>query len=56
MIPPFEAGVVKQVCRIIGELYSGTELTRLADEIPLSRDPGEGHTKWRRLEYAVSAN
>jgi len=55
-IPPFEAGVVEQVCRVIGDLYSGTELTRLAEEIPLSRDPGEGRTKWRRLDSAVSAN
>lgn len=25
-------------------------------EVPLRADPGEGHTKWRRLAYAISSN
>lgn len=54
--PPFPAGALEQVCKLIGELYSGTELTRIMAQIPLRSDPGEGITKWRRLAYAVSSN
>lgn len=55
-IPPFPSGTIERCCKIIGELYSGTELTRLLVEVPLRNDPGEGITKWRRLAHAVSSN
>lgn len=54
--PPFPAGTLEQTCKLIGDLYSGSELTRIIAEIPLRNDPGEGNTKWRRLAYAVSSN
>lgn len=52
--PPFPAGIVEQVARIISDLYTGTELTRLLSEVGLRDDPGEGLTKWRRVEYALA--
>lgn len=51
--PPFPSGTLEQACKAIGDLYSGSELTRLLAEIPLTKDPGEGNTKWRRLVSAV---
>ncbi|MCJ1682341.1 TIGR02391 family protein [Rathayibacter sp. VKM Ac-2928] len=53
---PFSAGVLEQTCRLLAELYTGTELTRIRAEVPLRQDPGEAVTKWRRLAHAVSAN
>ncbi|WP_458115677.1 TIGR02391 family protein [Arthrobacter sp. D2-10] len=54
--PPFPAGTLEHVCKLIAELYSGSELTRIMAEIPLRSDPGEGNTKWRRLAHSVSSN
>lgn len=56
MIPPFPSGTLESVCKVIGELYIGSELTRILAEVPLKNDPGEGATKWRRLAVAVNAN
>lgn len=55
-ISAFPLGTVVGVSKMIGDLYSGTELTRTTGEVPLRSDPGEGHTKWRRLAHAVSSN
>ena len=52
-VPPFPAGTVEGVAKVIGELYSGSELTRVLAEVPLKDDPGEGNTKWRRIAHAV---
>jgi uncharacterized protein (TIGR02391 family) len=54
--PPFPSGALEQTCKLIGDLYSGSELTRIMAEIPLKNDLGEGNTKWRRLAFAVSSN
>lgn len=55
-INAFPSGTVEGVSKIIGDLYSGTELTRITGEVPLRSDPGKGYTKWRRLAHAVSSN
>lgn len=55
-ISAFPLGTIEGVSKIVGDLYSGTELTRIIAEVPLRSDPGEGHTKWRRLAHAVSSN
>ena len=55
-IDAFPSGTVEGVAKVIGDLYSGTELTRLSDAVPLRADPGEGHTKWRRLAHAIASN
>lgn len=41
-IPPFPSGTLESVCKIIGGLYSGAELTGLLSEVPLHDDPAEG--------------
>lgn len=48
--PPFPAGTLEHTCKIVAELYSGSELTRILAEIPLRTDPGEGHTKPRSTD------
>jgi hypothetical protein len=55
-ISAFPGGTLESVCKIIGDLYSGSELTRICAEVPLRGDPGEGITKWKRLYNAVAAN
>jgi uncharacterized protein (TIGR02391 family) len=55
-LAPMPSGTIEHCCKIVGDLYSGTELTRLVGEVPLRNDPGEGVTKWRRLAHAVSTN
>lgn len=55
-IQPFPAGTVEGVAKVLGELYSGSEVTRVLAEVPLRDDPGEGITKWRRIAHALSAN
>lgn len=55
-IRSFPAGTIETVAKVIGDLYSGSELTRIAAEVPLKGDPGEGHTKWRRLAHALSSD
>ena len=53
-IPLFAQGTIEGAAKAIGELYSGSELTRVLDEARLRGDPGEGHTKWRRLALVVA--
>lgn len=55
-IAPFPAGTIESAARVLAELYSGSELTRLMAEVPLRDAPGEGNTKWRRIAHALSAN
>ena len=55
-VAPFPAGTIEAVARIVGDQYTGSELTVLAAEVPLTDDPGEGLTKWRRLAHALSSN
>ncbi|UDH01744.1 TIGR02391 family protein [Rhodococcus opacus] len=56
VISPFPLGTVEAVSRIVGDLYSGSELTVICAEVPLRDDPGEGQTKWRRLAHAISSH
>lgn len=55
-ISAFPLGTIEGVSKIVGDLYSGTELARIIAEVPLRSDPGEGHNKWCRLAHAVSSN
>ena len=51
--PPFSQGTIEEIAKIIGELYSGSELTRLLDQANLSDPLGYGETKWKRLVAAL---
>lgn len=54
-IPPFTAGTIESIAHAVGELYSGSELTRLLADKRLPDPLGEGQTKWRRLAAAMIA-
>lgn len=50
---PFSQGVIEEVAKIVGGLYSGSELTRILDQVGLSDPLGSTTTKWRRLASAM---
>ncbi len=42
LISPFQPGTIEDVAKVIGELYSGSELTHILVEVGIrKRDPGE---------------
>lgn len=54
--PSFGTGSVEEIARSIGELFSGSVLTRVIRDAKLDKyDPGEGNTKWRRIAAAMDA-
>ena len=54
-IPAFSSGTVERVAGVIGEAYSGRQITSLLHDVKCGRfDPGEGLTKWKRIDEAVS--
>ena len=53
-IAPFGHGSIENIARIIGELYTGPELTRILASVGGMPDPlGEGQTKWKRLAASM---
>jgi uncharacterized protein (TIGR02391 family) len=52
--PPFPQGTVEDVAKIIGDLYRGSELTRILAQARIADPLGEGATKWKRLAEAIS--
>jgi uncharacterized protein (TIGR02391 family) len=54
-IDPFPLATIEDACKTIGDLYTGSELTRILADVGVGRyDPGEGNTKWKRLAQAVN--
>lgn len=53
-IPPLDDAAVTSVAKAIGDLYSGSELSRILTATKLSDDDGEGATKWKRLYNAIA--
>jgi uncharacterized protein (TIGR02391 family) len=53
--PPFSASVIEQVCRILGDAVTGSEIPNLIAPLrKTGESPGEqGNTKWKRLFNAV---
>lgn len=49
----FSAGTIEAVAKAIGELYSGSELTRILASTKLPDPLGERVTKWKRLAAAM---
>jgi hypothetical protein len=56
LISPFDDATITGVSKAIGELYSGSELTRVLAAAKLVDADGEGPTKWKRLHNAVAAH
>lgn len=52
-IAPFGHGSIENIARIIGELYSGDELTRIFASIEMPDPLGAGQTKWKRLAASM---
>lgn len=52
-VDPFTHGTVENIARIVGELYTGPELTRILASVKLPDPAGEGTTKWRRLAASM---
>lgn len=52
--PPFPLGSIEDIAKIIGDLYSGSELGRILAQANLPDPPlGPSMTKWKRLAAAV---
>lgn len=55
-IPAFRSGSIEEIARSIGDIYTGSTLTRVLQDAGLKEyDPGIQHTKWRRLAEAMNA-
>ncbi|WP_396912836.1 TIGR02391 family protein [Mycolicibacterium sp.] len=52
-IAPFGHGSIENIARIIGELYTGSELTRILMSVGMPDPLGEGQTKWKRLAASM---
>lgn len=52
-IAPFGHGSIENIARIIGELYTGPELTRLLASVGMPDPLGDGQTKWKRLAASM---
>ena len=49
----FGHGSIENIARIIGELYTGPELTRILASVGMPDPLGEGQTKWKRLATSM---
>lgn len=54
IVPAFSIATVESVAKAVGDLYSGSELTRMLAEVRLKDALGEGMTKWKRLAAAMA--
>lgn len=51
--PPFSQGSIEEIAKIVGDLYSGSELTRILVQVGLPDPLGSAMTKWKRLAAAM---
>ena len=52
---PFSPAAVEQICRVLGEVVTGSEIPNLIAPLKVSEAPGEEtNTKWKRLFNAVA--
>lgn len=53
-IPIFNSGTVEAISKVIGDLYTGSQLTEIFIDVGISRhDPGSSATKWLRIARAL---
>jgi uncharacterized protein (TIGR02391 family) len=52
-VQAFSVGTIEAVAKIVGELYSGSELTRILASVNLPDPLSEGMTKWKRLAASM---
>ena len=54
--PPFSAGAVEEVCKVLGEAVTGSQIPNIIACLRVPESPGdERNTKWKRLFNAVAA-
>ena len=51
----FDPATIEGLARLLGEQYTGSTLTRLFQQARVDDVLGEGHTKWRRIDDALTA-
>lgn len=51
--PTFPPGSIEEIAKIVGDLYNGSELTRILDQVGLPDPLGSAMTKWKRLAAAM---
>ncbi|AHC24706.1 MULTISPECIES: TIGR02391 family protein [Mycobacteriaceae] len=52
-VAPFGHGSIENIARIIGELYTGPELTRILISVGMPDPLGERQTKWKRVAASM---
>jgi len=55
VIEPFSDAHLQEICKVLGDAATGTEITSLLRDARLPDPLGEGSTKWRRLHAALGA-
>lgn len=53
VIPSLEAPILESLCKELGEMLTGSEITRLFNEFQISDLLGPESTKWKRLHAAL---
>jgi len=53
MISPFSANLLEQICKILGDVATGSEITYFLKQASLQDFDGPQSTKWRRLFNAL---
>jgi uncharacterized protein (TIGR02391 family) len=54
VVPSFSDAHLQELCKVLGDSATGTELTRLLADARVDDSVGEGATKWRRLHAALA--
>jgi hypothetical protein len=55
VLPPFPASAVEEVCKVLGDAVSGSQIPNLIAPLKVPEEPGGPATKWKRLFNAVIA-
>lgn len=53
--PSFDPATIEGLARPLGDLYTGSVLTRLFEQARVEDPLGEGATKWKRVDAALAA-
>jgi uncharacterized protein (TIGR02391 family) len=53
--PPFSPSAIEEVCKVLGDVVSGSQIPNLIAPLKVPEEPGGPSTKWKRLFNAVVA-
>jgi uncharacterized protein (TIGR02391 family) len=54
VVPPISDAHLQEICKVLGDAATGTEISRLLQEARIGDPLGEGTTKWRRLHAGLA--